>query len=93
LTALAKDFWFKANGQGVQLSRINIQETQLTGVQSQADMKKNRYQWKGLDDGQVIEPTLPKDLPNNVVALSAQRVRMFFFEYVPVNQASKPIVE
>lgn len=93
LTALAKDFWYKANGQSVQLSRINIQETQLTGVQSQADMKKNRYQWVGLDDDHVVEPTLPKDLPNNVVALSAQRVRMFFFEYVPVNQAQKPIVE
>jgi hypothetical protein len=27
LTALAKDFWYKANGQGTQYSRINIQET------------------------------------------------------------------
>jgi hypothetical protein len=85
LTALAKDFWYKANGQGTQLSRINIQETQLTGITSQTDMKKNRYQWKGVDDGQVVEPVLPKDLPNNVIALSAQRIRVFYFEYVPLN--------
>lgn len=71
LNALAKDFWYKANGQSAQLSGINIHETQMTGVQSQSDMKKQRYQWKGDDDNQIIEPTLPKDLPNNVIALSA----------------------
>jgi len=48
-------------------------------------MKKNRYQWKGVDDSQVVEPVLPKDLPNNVIALSAQRIRVFYFEYVPLN--------
>jgi len=89
LSALAKDFWYKANGQSTQLSRINIEEMQLTGVQNQADMKKKRYQWKGVDDGQVVEPTLPKDLPNNVIALSAQRIRNFYFEYVPLNQVQK----
>ena len=48
---------------------------QLTGITSQSDTYKSKYQWKGEDDGQVTEPVLPKDKPFNVVALSAQRVR------------------
>lgn len=51
-------------------------------------MKKNRYQWMGVDDGHVVEPVLPKDLPNNVIALSAQRIRVFYFEYVPLNSGT-----
>jgi hypothetical protein len=38
-------------------------------------MAKGKYQWVGVDDGQVVEPLLPKDKAGNVVALSAQRVR------------------
>ena len=84
LNALAKDFYNKANGPSYKLSSINIQETQLTGISSQSDFIKNKYQWKGEDDGQVVEPTLPKDLPNNVISLSAQRIRVFTVEFIPV---------
>jgi hypothetical protein len=88
LNALAKSFYSQANGQSYQLSGINIQETQLTGVATQADLKKTRYQWKGVDDGQVVEPVLPKDLPNNIVAVSAQRIRVFIIEFIPLNTAT-----
>lgn len=58
----------------------------MTGITSQNDMQKGRYQWKGVDDAQIVEPTLPKDLPNFIVALSAQRIRQFYVEYIPLNQ-------
>ena len=94
LNALAKNFYAQANGQSAQLTAINILETQLTGVASQTEWKKSRYQWKGLDDGQVVEPVLPKDLPNNIIALSAQRIRVFIIEFVPLNaQTAKMAAE
>jgi len=34
-------------------------------------MQKSKLKWSGVDDGSVTEPTLPKDLPNFVVSLSA----------------------
>lgn len=56
----------------------------MTGIESYLDMQKSRLNWKGLDDANVVEPVLPKDLPNFVVAFSAQRIRHFYFQYVPV---------
>ena len=44
---------------------------QLTGITSQIDTYRSKYQWVGVDDNVVTEPVLPKDKPNNVVALSA----------------------
>jgi hypothetical protein len=54
-------------------------------VNTQAQWKKNKYQWRGEDDQYVTEPVLPKDLPNNIIAVSAQRIRVFIIEYVPLN--------
>jgi hypothetical protein len=75
LNQLARNLYQYANGNSYQLKAINIKEMQLTGITSQSDTYKSKYQWKGEDDGQVTEPVLPKDKPFNVVALSAQRVR------------------
>ena len=47
-------------------------------------MMKAKYMWIGEDDATIKEPTLPKDLPNYVVALAAQRIRQFVLQYVPV---------
>ena len=90
LNALAKNFYSQANG-NTQISSINIIETQMTGITSQGDMKQAKYQWKGVDDGQVVEPVLPKDLPNNIIALSAQRIRVFTIEFIPLNQPQKVV--
>ena len=56
IPSLAKNLYFQANGQSAQLSGININETQLTGIQSYADMQKQKLDWRGVDDGQVVEP-------------------------------------
>jgi hypothetical protein len=91
LNALAKNFYSQANG-NAQLSSINILEYQMTGITSQDDMKKNKYMWKGLDDGTVVEPVLPKDLPNNIIALSAQRIRVFTIEFIPLNKTQEVVM-
>jgi hypothetical protein len=70
LQQLAKDLYFKANGAAGQLNGVNIIETQMTATESYADMNKNKFKWTGLDDNIVVEPTIPKDLPNYVVALA-----------------------
>jgi hypothetical protein len=57
----------------------------LTGITAQQEMQKNKYQWKGIDDAVVTEPTIPKDKPNNVIALSAQRIRQFYVHFIPLN--------
>ncbi len=57
----------------------------MSGVQPQTEMAKGKYQWVGVDDGQVVEPQLPKDKAGNVVALSAQRVRQFYIHFIPLN--------
>lgn len=81
---LAKDLYFKANGAGAYLNAVNIYETQLTGIESYTDMVKSKLKWQGVDDGQITEPVIPKDLPNYVVSLSAQRIRHFTVQYIPV---------
>jgi hypothetical protein len=91
LNALAKNFYSQANG-NAQLSSINILEYQMTGITSQDDMKKNKYMWKGVDDGTVVEPVLPKDLPNNIIALSAQRIRVFTIEFIPLNKTQEVVM-
>ena len=50
LQQLAKDIYYKANPSSYLLNGINIHETQMTGITSQNDMQKGRYQWKGVDD-------------------------------------------
>ena len=57
----------------------------MTGTEAYSDMKKTKYSWTGVDDDTVIEPTLPKDLPNFVVAIAAQRIRQFYLSYIPVS--------
>lgn len=84
LPQLAKDLYYKANGADSLLNGVNIYETQLTATESYLDMQKAKIKWSGLDDGQVTEPTFPKDLPNFVVSLTAQRIRQFYLQYIPV---------
>jgi hypothetical protein len=57
----------------------------MSGIYPQTDMAKTKYQWVGVDDGQVVEPVIPKDKAGNVVALSAQRVRQFYIHFIPLN--------
>lgn len=68
---------------------MNIYETQLTGTETVTDMQKSKLKWSGLDDAYVTEPTLPKDLPNYVVSLTAQRIRYFMVQYVPLTVGSR----
>ena len=75
LNQLARNLYQYTNGNSYQLQAINIKEMQLTGITSQSDTYRSKYQWVGVDDAEVTEPVLPKDKPFNVVALSAQRVR------------------
>lgn len=86
IPSLAKNLYYQANGKSAQLSTVNIIESQMSGNQNLTNMEKNKIQWKGLDDNQVVEPTMPKDLPNYVVALPAQRIRHFYVQYVPLAQ-------
>ena len=47
----------------------------MTGTHAYTDMQKNKLKWTGVDDGTIVEPVIPKDLPNFVVAIAAQRIR------------------
>ncbi len=85
LSQLARNLYQYTNGNNAQVQAINIKEMQLTGITSESDTYKSKYQWVGVDDNVVTEPVLPKDKPFNVVALSAQRVRQFFIHYIPLN--------
>jgi hypothetical protein len=78
IPSLAKNLYFQANGNEVQLSGININETQMSGNQAYTDMQKKRLKWKGVDDAHIVEPVMPKDLPNWLIALPAQRIRQVY---------------
>ena len=71
LNQLSRNLYQYTNGNTAQLQSLNIKEMQLTGITSQIDTYRSKYQWVGVDDNVVTEPVLPKDKPNNVVALSA----------------------
>lgn len=51
-------------------------------------MRDLKFKWAGVDDALIKEPVIPKDLPNFVVAIAAQRIRQFYLHYIPVLSAT-----
>jgi hypothetical protein len=51
-------------------------------------MRDLKFKWAGVDDALIKEPVIPKDLPNFVVAIAAQRIRQFYLHYIPVPSAT-----
>jgi hypothetical protein len=68
---LALQLWQLANPTITKQPQIIISETSLTGNQLYTQMMGNKIQWKGRDDGQIVEPVLPKDKSQYEIALEA----------------------
>jgi len=55
-------------------------------------MTFNKINWKGIDDATINPPVLPQDQSADVIALEAQRIRVFKIIYlVSSNQSPKPV--
>ena len=82
---------YQSANPGAQVPLISIIETSITGNQPYSTMTYNKINWKGIDDGQINPPILPQDQSADVIALEAQRIRVFKITYqVSSNQSHKP---
>ena len=81
---LALQLYKAVNGPDSEVMNINISEKSLTGNMDITQMNKRKVLLRGEDDEMVGEVNLPKDRPNFEVSLTAQRIRTFLVEFVPL---------
>jgi hypothetical protein len=80
INQLAQALWLSANP-GSMVPNIDITETSLSGNQPYSNMQMNKIPWKGVDDDVIVPPVLPQDKSKDVIALEAQRIRVFKIMY------------